>query len=165
MAICRACKRSSAQTICPHCGYQAVKPTKLNDEINLELDSLAKKYLGGKLQSLQVYVKAYAYELYEDSLDFKEERNLLLFQTSDFSASEIWDDRTFGVSEDLDLTVYINLNGVEHTKQFALPVPKKKDEWRIGVNLSEDLYVRVKVGEKGNCSVSEPIDLLALLGE
>lgn len=165
MAICRACKRSSNQTICPYCGYQAIIPTKLDKEIDSKLNSLAREYLGGKLQSLRVYVKAYAYEQCEDGLEFKEERILPLFETSEFSAGEVWDKYLFGVSEDLDITVFLNLNGTEHKFDLKLQVPKKSDEWHIGISLSEDLYVRVKVGDKKNCSVSEPIDLLDMLGK
>lgn len=165
MAICRACKRNSDQTICPHCGYQAVKPTQLDDEVELKLDSLAKEYLGGKLQSLRVYVKVYAYYVYEDGLEFKEERKLPLFDASDFTPHEVWNQQLFGISEDLDITIFINLNGTEQEVDLKMPIPKKKDEWYIGINLSEDLYVRVKVGDRKNFSVSDPIDLLELLGK
>lgn len=163
MAICRVCRRNSADAICPHCGYQAVMPTMLNEEIERKLDELANEFRKNLMGNLKIYVKIYVYEASTSGLSFKEERKLLLLENADLSKGfRKWDEHVFGISEELALTIFIELKDIDRKYEINLVPPKKTDKWHIGIDLSEDLYVRVMVGEPGNFSVSEPIDLLRI---
>jgi hypothetical protein len=135
----------------------------LNEEIERKLDELANEFRKNLMGNLKIYVKIYVYEASTSGLAFKEERKLLLLENADFSKGfRKWDEHVFGISEELALTIFIELKDINRKYEINMTPPKNTDKWHIGIDLYEDMYARVMVGEPGNFSVSEPIDLLRI---
>ena len=159
--VCGKEYEEKAVGACPRCGFPSILMTDDSPEMQEALRQTVEEYRKQLLGEFSVYVRAYEFEKTSEELTEKGERRILIAGSGQLAPGKaVWSDLLFGVSDELVLSVELEKN--EETRAFTLKMlpPGRKDSWRAGAMLDDELRLRLLVGDEEEPSVSDPVELI-----
>ena len=166
MKTCILCNKSykDEYTSCPVCGFPYLETLDGGDRSEEIVLGKVSRAMGDLLSQVTVSVVVYAYEENQSGLlELKREEELLMARGRQLSYGRaFWYQEQFdGVDRDCQINILVrDIKGRERQHSLDIASAGLADSWQIGVQLEDELMIRILLGHEDNYVRSEPVSLL-----
>lgn len=165
---CLCCHKpnlSIEQGNCPRCGFILFNTVGYSEDKKAVIDSLVDEHCQNFLKTYDVGITAYYWKDQDGTIVLDHSSRISLGSAASMFKKTVWLDQDFARmpdGEDLNLELSLQ-HGTEAPRTISVRIPelKEKELQRLGIELNQDLQLKVTVKNQSSSSSSEPVALLA----